>query len=283
MCRPRARRCGATVTRKWRERVQKVFEMNERRRSRHRSYPASFRAKPSFHESEGSDTRKNQSEFSTALTPGNLSRQKSPRLPTTGIVRKMRSRREREDSTRPSSGEDPGSLFWSYSWLAPSRSRASRRARTGVSLRRGFRIARGCRRCRISSTRWCSRRAARTDPCRRGTCARACSSRRTSACRRRDAASHLSDARRSLALTDTSPPLDLPSLAQDDGVRPRWPVPARRGLHRCVSERRRARFHVSVAAAAVREVVILRGRSASRRRPSSRDHSALDRARRFAR
>ena len=124
MCRPRARRCGATVTRKWRERVQKVFEMNERRRSRHRSYPASFRAKPSFHESEGSDTRKNQSEFSTALTPGNLSRQKSPRLPTTGIVRKMRSRREREDSTRPSSGEDPGSLFWSYSWLAPSPSHA---------------------------------------------------------------------------------------------------------------------------------------------------------------
>ena len=137
--------------------------------------------------------------------------------------------------------------------------------------------------CRISSMRSCWARAARTDPCRRGTCARACSSRRTSACRRRDAAPHRSDARRSLALTDTSPPLDLPSLAQDDGVRPRWPVPARRGLHRCVSERRRARFHVSVAAAAVREVVILRGRSASRRRPSSRDHSALDRARRFAR
>ena len=42
--------------------------------------------------------------------------------------------------------------------------------------------------CRIFSMRWCLARAARTDPCRRGTCARACSSRRTSAsllrCRR---------------------------------------------------------------------------------------------------
>ena len=136
MCRPRARRCGATVTRKWRERVQKVFEMNERRRSRHRSYPASFRAKPSFHESEGSDTRKNQSEFSTALTPGNLSRQKSPRLPQTGIVRKCAA--DAKERTRPAL--PPGRIQVPYSGAtrgSPPLALAHRVARARASLSAG--------------------------------------------------------------------------------------------------------------------------------------------------
>ena len=136
MCRPRARRCGATVTRKWRERVQKVFEMNERRRSRHRSYPASFRAKPSFHESEGSDTRKNQSEFSTALTPGNLSRQKSPRLPQTGIVRKCAA--DAKERTRPAL--PPGRIQVPYSGASrgsPPLALARRVARARASLSAG--------------------------------------------------------------------------------------------------------------------------------------------------
>ena len=136
MCRPRARRCGATVTRKWRERVQKVFELNERRRSRHRSYPASFRAKPSFHESEGSDTRKNQSEFSTALTPGNLSRQKSPRLPQTGIVRKCAA--DAKERTRPAL--PPGRIQVPYSGASrgsPPLALARRVARARASLSAG--------------------------------------------------------------------------------------------------------------------------------------------------
>ena len=94
--------------------------------------------------------------------------------------------------------------------------------------------------CRIFSMRWCLARAARTDPCRRGTCARACSSRRTSAsllrCRRGLSFSEksarrvgpITRMRRSFdGLTRTPPSSSHASLTrhQDHRVRTRGAVP----------------------------------------------------------